>query len=99
VPSGLESQRRHRGLVLWAGVAFPFEPVPSPVFRMAAWWDAEAFAGYCSSWSATKRCREETEVDPIPELRAALKRELQEACVEVQWPLVMHAGKLFHVEH
>ncbi len=83
----------------YAGVAFSFEPVPSPVFRMAAWWDAEALAGYCASWSATKRCGEDPGVDPIPTLRAALKHKLHEARVEIQWPLVVHAGRLFHVEH
>ncbi len=81
------------------GVAFPFDPVPSPVFRMSARWDAEELAGYCASWSATKRCREETRVDPIPALREALEHALREERVEVQWPLAVHAGRLFHVEH
>ena len=83
----------------YAGVAFPFQRVPSPSFSMNAEWGVDEMAGYCASWSATKRCREETGVDPIPALRKALKRELLEVRVEIQWPLVVHAGRLFHVEH
>lgn len=82
----------------YAGVAFPFASVPSPVFQMSARWNAEALAGYCASWSATKRCREETGVDPIPALRETLECALRGMRVEVQWPLVVHAGRLFHVE-
>ncbi len=83
----------------YAGVAFPFQRVPSPSFSMNAEWGVDEMAGYCASWSATKRCREETGVDPIPALRKALKRELLEVRVEIPWPLVVHAGRLFHVEH
>lgn len=83
----------------YAGVEFPFGRIPSPGFRMTAQWNAGELAGYCASWSATKRCLEKTGVDTIPGLLGALEGELGDERVEVEWPLHVHAGRMFHVEH
>ena len=83
----------------YAGVEFPFVHIPSPDFQMVAQWNAAELAGYCASWSATKRCREETGVDAIPEVLGALECELGGGLMEVKWPLHVHAGRMFHVEH
>lgn len=83
----------------YAGVVFPFARIPSPVFRMTSRWNAAELAGYCASWSATKRYREENGTDPIPGLRNAIERVLGAAYVEVECPLHVYAGRMFHVEH
>jgi len=53
---------------------FPFRTVPSPPFRMEARWTVDEMLGYLGTWSAVRRCREQTASDPLealaPELRA-----------------------------
>ena len=83
----------------YTGVEFPFARIPSPGFRMTAQWNAGELAGYCASWSATKRCCVETGLNPIPGLLTAFEQELGAGRVEVEWPLHVYAGRLFHVKH
>ena len=82
----------------YAKIPFPFEELAVPDFEMVQKWDAAQIAGYCASWSATGRYRNETGRDPIPELREKLGRELGEELVEIRWPFFARVGRMFHVE-
>lgn len=66
------------------------EERPEPVTMTAAW-SLHHLLGYLGTWSSTKRCREATGIDPIPEaadrLAAAWGAEA-DTVRTVRWPLL-----------
>src|SRR5688572_19673549 len=76
-------------------LAFPFEEMPHPDFRLEFHWNLEQLAGYVSSWSATARYRDALGRDPVPLLRESLAAAWPAgAAVRVQMPIVLRAGVL-----
>jgi SAM-dependent methyltransferase len=79
----------------YAGYAWPFEPVAAPAFELAAEWPLPRLLAYFASYSATRRCREATGVDPV----AACEGDLAAAWGDpaatraVRWPLFVHARR------
>lgn len=73
---------------------FPFTELQCPAFMLTAEWDLRQFLGYQATWSASKRYRDATGIDPIPALAAALapvwgSPELRRT---VRWPLALRLG-------
>ena len=76
-------------------VEFPFDEVAAPDLAIERSMTLAAFAGYVGTWSATRRYRDATRVDPVP----GLLREIEEAWGAphalrlVRWPLAIRAGR------
>jgi len=79
----------------YAAFDWPFPPVAAPAFELRAQWTLARLLGYFASYSATKRCREATGVDPVAAHAAALAAAWgdPEATREVRWPLFVHARR------
>jgi SAM-dependent methyltransferase len=79
----------------YAGYAWPFEHVAAPAFELAADWPLRRLLGYFASYSATKRCREATGIDPV----AACEADIAAAWGDpagtrtLRWPLFVHARR------
>jgi len=76
----------------YATLPFPFPHIASPELALVREWDAEAFVNYAGTWSAVKRYREETGVDPLPELARKLA-PVWGPRRKVRWPLHVFAGR------
>ena len=74
---------------------FPFHDLVPPTFTMQADWTLEHLLGYLSTWSAVKRCKQETGEDPllpiVPQLNAAWSGDQTK---RVHWPLSLRVGML-----
>jgi len=79
----------------YAGYAWPFEAVASPAFELACAWPLPRLLSYFASYSATRRCRDATGIDPVatgePGFRAAWGDPA--ATRRVRWPLFVHARR------
>jgi SAM-dependent methyltransferase len=71
----------------YASIDFPFESIEVPAIAMEAVWSLDRFVGYLGTWSAMKAYREQTNHDPIPELRGDLAPHWGEGERAVRWPL------------
>jgi SAM-dependent methyltransferase len=77
-------------------IEFPFGELTPPPIVMNARWDFARLAGYLSTWSAVKRARAATGVDPLP----AFLEELaplwgSEATTRaIRWPLSIRVGRV-----
>ncbi len=80
----------------YAGIGFPFSPLPAPALSITRDWDLAAFMGYLSTWSATRSAREAghgavltrfaAEFAPLWGDPARVRR--------VDWPIAMRLGRL-----
>lgn len=79
----------------YAGYAWPFEHVAAPHFELRAEWTLARLLGYFSSYSASKRHRERTGVDPVAVRAAAFAQAWgnPETRRAVHWPLFVHARR------
>jgi SAM-dependent methyltransferase len=79
----------------YAGFAWPFDPVPAPAFELRVHWTLPRLLGYFSSYSASKRFREETGSDPVAAHAQALAAAWGDPGVEreLRWPLFVHARR------
>lgn len=86
-----------RGLVGagYARFAWPFEAVAVPDFSLEAEWPLARLLGYFSSYSATRRCRDATGVDPVARHAGAIAAAWgdPEATRRLRWPLFVHARR------
>ena len=57
----------------YSTVAFPFDELKAPEFRMVHSWDLEHLLGYLGSWSATQRYRKQNGQDPVALVADVLK--------------------------
>ena len=80
----------------YADLFFPFEEIPVPPVTMTAAWDLERTLGYLSTWSAVKRCSQETGRDRIAELSEPFTRAWgsPDAAKTITWPLILRAGRI-----
>lgn len=79
----------------YAGFDWPFESLFVPPFELAAEWTLPRLLAYFSSYSATKRHREETGSDPVALHAPALAQGWGDpaALRRVAWPLFVHARR------
>jgi SAM-dependent methyltransferase len=75
-------------------IAFPFDELSPPDFRMRAEWSLEDVLGYLGTWSATKNFIAARGFDPVTELEESLQPLWgnAEAPKMVAWPLSMRVG-------
>ena len=80
----------------YATLPFPFSELTPPAFTMTALWTLDHLMGYVATWSAVKRARRATKVDPLPELLTKLQSVWQEPHVarQVSWPLRIRIGQV-----
>lgn len=74
---------------------FPFSEIAAKDFFIEVEWDLPRLLDYLSTWSAVKRYRADSGVDPLP----ALMAELQplwgnpETALQLRWPLFLRVGR------
>lgn len=78
----------------YAGLPFPFREVAAPALAIEARLTLDELAGYLGTWSATRRHREATGRDPVPDAVEALRRGWGDPAAPrpVRWPLAVRAG-------
>ncbi len=69
----------------YQSVAFPFQGIPTPEFKIVKELSAEDFKGHLSTWSAVQRFKDIHNYDPLDEIETALKNlwnpnELKKVC-------------------
>ncbi len=79
----------------YRSLAFPFEAIPAPAFRIEVQWDLPRLLDYLSTWSAVKRYRAAKNDDPLPALRAELQPLWGDAAtpLKLMWPLFLRVGR------
>lgn len=79
----------------YAEFDWPFEPVASPSWRLAASWPLARLLGYFSSYSAVQRYRERHGRDPVAAHADAFAAAWGDPAAErpLQWPLFVHARR------
>jgi ubiquinone/menaquinone biosynthesis C-methylase UbiE len=78
-------------------LAFPFNEVAPPPFRMVHRWDLNQVLGYLVSWSATQRYQKRTGADPLDLIRGELATAWGDPAQtrDVTWPLHLRVGRVF----
>jgi SAM-dependent methyltransferase len=79
----------------YSQVPFPFEELASPSWFLEASMTPERLAGYAGTWSATRRCRQALDEDPVPDLLARLRRDWPAPgeALPMRWPLRLRLGR------
>lgn len=79
----------------YAGYAWPFDPLPAPAFELQAEWPLPRLLGYFSSYSASRRHRERTGVDPVAAQALLFAQAWGDPDVArtMRWPLFVHARR------
>jgi ubiquinone/menaquinone biosynthesis C-methylase UbiE len=74
---------------------FPFEELPPPAVEMSAAWTLDELLGYVRSWSATQRCFEAEDRDPVAALEADLAPVWGEPSRRrtITWPFSIRVGR------
>jgi ubiquinone/menaquinone biosynthesis C-methylase UbiE len=77
-------------------LAFPFEELTAPLFRMQHAWDLAHVTGYLGSWSSTQRYRKQNGSDPIDLIRPDLESAWGDPhqARDVIWPLHVRVGRI-----
>jgi ubiquinone/menaquinone biosynthesis C-methylase UbiE len=75
-------------------IAFPFEEITPPTFRMETRWTLDELLGYFSTWSATNRFIKATGRNPLEPLSEALSRVWGDPRSRrvIVWPLSVRLG-------
>jgi len=79
----------------YAEFAWPFEAVEVPAFPLEVEWPLARLLGYLSSYSATRRMREATGIDPVAVHAPAIAAAWGDpgATRTLRWPLSVHARR------
>jgi SAM-dependent methyltransferase len=86
---------RHYVEAEYRTLPFPLEELPAPRFAIDARFSLEALLNYVGTWSAVDRCRQQSGVDPLPELAARLKPQWSPGEVRpVDWPIHLRIGRV-----
>jgi ubiquinone/menaquinone biosynthesis C-methylase UbiE len=77
-------------------LAFPFEELVTPEFRMVHSWDLERLVGYLGSWSSSQRYRKQNGTDPVAFIADDLKAAWgdPDGPRDVIWPLHVRVGRV-----
>lgn len=74
-------------------IPFPFKKIPCPEFTIKVSWTLDQFAGYLSSWSATRNYIRKHDTDPVEAFTETLKTVWKPAVVrDVTFPIFMKLG-------
>jgi SAM-dependent methyltransferase len=78
----------------YATMAFPFEELSPPPFRMAKAWDLARLFGYFGTWSSVQRYTNANGDDPVDLVRKDLESAWGDPSIvrEVVWPLNVRVG-------
>ncbi len=76
-------------------IAFPFERLEPPAFRMKARWTRDRLVGYVGTWSAVGRYRAARGEDPMPGFERRVEEAWPdpEAAREASWNLTLLVGR------
>ena len=77
----------------YAGVTFPFTPIPAPPFEMALEWDLAALLGYLRTWSAQRAYMRARGVDPVVAFEPELARAWGAGVHTARWTLALHVSR------
>ena len=79
----------------YSGIKFSLEELTAPTFQMSTKWNFDQFTGYLSTWSAVKRYREATQVDPLSLISEAMLSHWgnREDELLVSWPLSLRVWR------
>ncbi len=72
-------------------IELPFPAIDCPRFAMQVDWDVAAMLAYLDTWSATRRCREDTGREPLDAIMAELRRTWGSGARTVRWPIHLQA--------
>ncbi len=74
---------------------FPFTELDTPSLAIEVEWDMDELGGYLATWSAYRRCHDETGLDPLPGLLAQLAVPWGDPSQKrrVRWPLHLRVGR------
>jgi SAM-dependent methyltransferase len=74
---------------------FPWAEEPAPSFQLQTEWSLEQVIGYCASWSAVQRFKDEHPgADPLPALAADLATFWPAAgTLRLNWPIHLRLGR------
>ena len=77
-------------------IAFPFDEVQAPQIEIKLNWDLEAFLGYLSTWSATRRAIEAGEDARLEKFALDLTQSWGEVSAKrcITWPINMRVGRV-----
>jgi SAM-dependent methyltransferase len=75
---------------------FPFDELPGGRHDMAADWSLDQLLGYLSTWSAGRRARTATGVDPLPAFGALVRPfwGIGSRVRRISWPLGLRIGRV-----
>jgi SAM-dependent methyltransferase len=79
----------------YRGLPFPYERLAAPPLTMEASFDRRDLVGFCDTWSAVARCRDQEGADPMIEFLGRLVRVWPEESARrpVRWDLAVVAGR------
>lgn len=88
-PERVHVDRSYRDL------AFPFDEIAAPTLSLEHRWTFSELLGYVATWSAVRRCREATGVDPMTGLAQRIEPLWGNPAARrlVRWPLSLRAGR------
>src|SRR5690606_12075246 len=76
-------------------IPFPFTEIPAPEFEHSYDWQFDQLIGYLGTWSAVRKFRKTTGIDPIgiiyPELRDKWGGKLSR---KVSFPILLRIGRI-----
>ena len=77
----------------YAGIEMPMPEIEAPAFEMVQRWTVAGMLGYLRTWSAYRRCLEETGVDQVARVESRLRDAWGGGRREVRWPLALRVGR------
>lgn len=78
----------------YAGFAWPFPAIEAPAMAIEADWPLPRLLAYFSSYSATRRHRDASGVDPVAAHAQAIARAWGDAATRrLRWPMFVHARR------
>jgi hypothetical protein len=79
----------------YQNLAFPFEEIDPPEFRIEMDWTLDQLLGYLRTWSAARRFRQDKNADPIEPLYNYFRQAWgdPEQLRRVYWPLTVRVGR------
>lgn len=79
---------------LYEGLPFPLKAIETPALTIRYQWNLERLLGYVATWSARRRYQQQTQKDPIQELKNMLDQyHLENVDVDVCWSIGLKLGR------
>jgi ubiquinone/menaquinone biosynthesis C-methylase UbiE len=89
-----DAERRHID-EHYSNVPFPFNPIPTPQYRIEMQWNLAAMEGYLNSWSAVQHFIRREGYNPVDNFMADMRQFWQEDAIQtVHFPLFLKLGKV-----